>query len=92
MPTNDPDGRELYWFSVTPVLGADEGSDRWAVEQHWISMTPITLDLTDEARLSQCRSQRPLDEPVAAAVSPAESSPVAARSVEEDEASSIEAQ
>ena len=92
VPTNDPYGRELYWFSVSPIHGADEGTDRWAVEQHWISMTPITLDLTDEARLSQCRSRRPLDEPVAAVVSPAESSPVAAKSVAEDEASSIEAQ
>ena len=38
VPTKDPLGRELYWFSVTPLEGAEEGTDRWAVEQRWISM------------------------------------------------------
>ena len=92
VPTRDPYGRELYWFSVTPVEGADEGTDRWAVEQHWVSMTPITLDLTDEQQLTRCREHKPLDEPVAAAVSPVESSLEEAKSVEEDEASPLGAQ
>ena len=30
VPTKDPMGRELYWFSVTPLEGAEEGTDRWA--------------------------------------------------------------
>jgi 5'-nucleotidase len=92
VPTTDPYGRELYWFGVTPIEGADEGTDRWAVEQHWVSMTPISLDLTDEARLAECRASNPLDEPVAATISPPESSPAEAKSVKEDEASTIEAQ
>ena len=91
VPTKDPYGRELYWFSVTPVEGAEEGTDRWAVEQHWVSMTPISLDLTDEARLAQCRAQQPLDEPVATAISPAKSSPDDAKSVRQDEAAPLEA-
>lgn len=86
VPMTDPYGRELYWFSVTPVEGAEEGTDRWAVEQHWISMTPVSLDLTDEARLARCRERQPLDEVVAAAISPPESSEEQARSVREDEA------
>lgn len=92
VPTNDPYGRELYWFSVTPIQGAEEGTDRWAVEQQWISMTPVSLDLTDEQRLSQCRSRLPLDEPAAVLVSPPESSPAEAKLVEQDEAAKLEAQ
>ena len=45
VPTKDPIGRELYWFTVRPLEGADEGTDRWAIEQRWISMTPLCLDL-----------------------------------------------
>lgn len=86
-PTKDPLGRELYWFTVTPTEGADEGTDRWAVEQGWISLTPLRLDLTDETQLEQLRTHRPLDAAVAMAVSPPTSTPEAAKSVHEDEAS-----
>ena len=86
VPTKDPLGRDLYWFSVKPVEGAEEGTDRWAVEQQWVSMTPLRLDLTDAAMLAQCRQHRPLDESLAASTSPPVSSPEAAKSVEEDEA------
>ena len=86
VPTTDPLGRELYWFTVTPMEGAEEGTDRWAMEQGWISMTPLRLDLTDETSLQELRARRPLDEAVAVAVSPPTSSPAAAKSVREDEA------
>jgi 5'-nucleotidase len=86
VPTKDPYGRELYWFGVTPLEGAEEGTDRWAVEQNWISMTPLCLDLTDHKLLAQCREQRPLDEELAARVSPPVSSPAAAKKVEQEEA------
>ena len=66
VPTTDPLGRELYWFTVTPIEGSEEGTDRWAVEQGWISLTPLRLDLTDEARLADVRRRVPLDEAVAA--------------------------
>jgi 5'-nucleotidase len=85
IPTKDPLGRELFWFSVRALEGAEEGTDRWAVEQRWISMTPLRLDLTDEAALAACREQRPMDEHVAATVSPPKSSPEAAKKVVEDE-------
>ena len=87
VPTKDPLGRELFWFTVVPIEGAEEGTDRWAVEQSWISLTPLRLDLTDEEQLARAYARHPLDEAIAAAVSPATSSPEAARSVREDEAS-----
>jgi len=40
-------------FSYTTVSfpPADEGSDRWAIEHGWVSLTPMRLDLTDRAVL-----------------------------------------
>lgn len=86
VPTTDPMGRELYWFTVEPLEGSEEGTDRWAVEQGWISLTPLRLDLTDLTQLADVRQRRPLDEAVAAAVSPQRSSPDAAAAVRHDEA------
>jgi 5'-nucleotidase len=86
VPTKHPLGAELFWFTVTPIKGAEEGTDRWAAEQGWISLTPLRLDLTDEAQLRTVRKQHPLDEAMAAAVSPPTSSEEAAESVREDEA------
>jgi 5'-nucleotidase len=86
VPTTDPLGRELYWFTVTPIAGTEEGTDRWSIEQGWISLTPLRLDLTDEAQLADVRKRRPLDEALAVAVSPLTSSPDAAAAVREDEA------
>ncbi len=66
VPTQDPLGRELFWFTVTPIEGADEGTDRWAMERGWISLTPLRLDLTDEQQLGTMRTRHPLDESIAA--------------------------
>jgi 5'-nucleotidase len=87
VPTSHPLGRELFWFTVTPLEGADEGTDRWAVEQGWISLTPLRIDLTDEHQLDDLRARRPLDDALAVAVSPSTSSPEAAKTVRDDEAS-----
>jgi 5'-nucleotidase len=86
VPTTDPLGRELYWFTVTPIESSEEGTDRWAVEQGWTSLTPLRLDLTDEEQLADVRNRVPLDEAVAMAVSPPTSTPEAAAAVREDEA------
>jgi 5'-nucleotidase len=86
VPTKDPLGRELYWFTVKPIECSEEGTDRWALEQNWISMTPVSLDLTDERTLGDLRRHAPLDEAVAHAISPTRSSPEEAQSVREDEA------
>jgi 5'-nucleotidase len=85
VPTTDPLGRECYWFTVRPLEGAEEGTDRWAIEQGWVSLTPLRLDLTDDRRLSELRRRRPLDEAAAWAISPASSSPEAAERVRQDE-------
>jgi len=86
VPTKHPLGGELFWFTVTPIEGADTGTDRWAAEQGWISLTPLRLDLTDEAQLRAACAEHPLDEALAASVSPPKSSEAAAESVREDEA------
>jgi 5'-nucleotidase len=86
VPTRDPHDRPLFWFTVKPIEETEEGTDRWAVEQNWVSLTPLRIDLTDEAQLAQIRTRHPLDEAVAAAVSPQVSSPEAAQKVREDEA------
>jgi 5'-nucleotidase len=52
VPETDPMGRPVYWFAARPLREAEEGTDRWAVEQGFMSLTPLRLDLTDEARLS----------------------------------------
>ena len=85
VPTKDPVGRPLYWFSVIPITGAEEGTDRWAAEQGWVSLTPLRLDLTDEAQLDAVHARHPLDEGLATVVSPSESSEQAAGKVLEDE-------
>ncbi|MCC7178042.1 MAG: 5'/3'-nucleotidase SurE [Acidobacteria bacterium] len=87
-PAQDPMGRPIYWFTVSPLDEAEKGTDRWAVEQGWVSLTPLRLDLTDELRLDERRKVQPLDEAVAAAVSPPVSSPEAKATVREDEAES----
>ena len=86
VPTKDPLGREMFWFTVAPVKGTDEGTDRWAIEQGWVSLTPLRLDLTDEAQLENLRTRIPLDEQVAAVISPGPAPVEAAKAVQEDEA------
>lgn len=86
VPTKDPLGRDVFWFTVKPLEPADEGTDRWAVEQDWISLTPLRIDLTDEVQLRSVAQRRPLDRALAAATSPATSSPQAAIAVRADEA------
>jgi len=86
VPVQDPAGRTLFWSTVMPIDDADEGTDRWAVEQGWVSLTPLRLDPTDDAALEDARERWPLDEEMAMALSPGTSSPEAARTVRDDEA------
>jgi 5'-nucleotidase len=53
VPSKDPMGRPIYWFTIRPLQGAEEGTDRWAVEHNWVSITPLRLDLTDEKELAR---------------------------------------
>jgi len=53
VPGADPMGRPHFWFTAMPDHEPEEGTDRWAVNQGLVSLTPLRLDLTDEARLQQ---------------------------------------
>ncbi|MHB0987644.1 MAG: 5'/3'-nucleotidase SurE [Bellilinea sp.] len=51
----DPMGRRHYWFAASPLTDPEEDTDRRAVEQGLISITPLRLDLTDEGWLQEVR-------------------------------------
>jgi 5'-nucleotidase len=61
VPGENPLGRELFWFTVVPIEGTEEGTDRWAVEHGYVSMTPLRLDLTNEKELARAQLRHPLD-------------------------------
>jgi 5'-nucleotidase len=56
----DPMGREHYWFTVIPIEGAEEGTDRWAFENGYVTMTPLRLDLTNDAELRTAKERHPV--------------------------------
>ncbi len=59
VPGEDPMGRKHFWFTVIPIEQVEEGSDRWAFEQDFVSMTPLRLELTDEDRLKRVQRRSP---------------------------------
>jgi 5'-nucleotidase len=61
VPGENPLGRKLFWFTIVPIEGTEEGTDRWAVEHGYVSMTPLRLDLTNEKELASAQSKHPLD-------------------------------
>jgi len=61
VPGEDPLGRKLFWFTVVPIEGTEEDTDRWAVEHGYVSMTPLRLDLTNEKELAGAQLRHPLD-------------------------------
>lgn len=63
VPAEDPMGRPLYWFTVIPLVGEEEGTDRWAVGNGWVSVTPLRLDLTDEKDLARALQAHPAERP-----------------------------
>jgi 5'-nucleotidase len=70
VPGTDPRGRQHFWFSVRPIESSLEGTDRWAVDEGFISLTPLRLDLTDHEALSELRSARRVPREQAAAAAP----------------------
>jgi 5'-nucleotidase len=56
VPGTDPKGKEHFWFTVNPIKETEEGTDRWAVEKGWVSITPLRLDLTDKEALRQVQA------------------------------------
>src|SRR5262245_28149490 len=62
VPDTDPMGREHFWFTVVPLDRLREGTDLWAVEQGYVSLTPLRLDLTDHAELRRVKESAPRTE------------------------------
>lgn len=58
IPGKDPMGRQIFWSTVIPLEPAEEYTDRWAVENGKVSITPLRLDLTDEKELSHLLNRR----------------------------------
>jgi 5'-nucleotidase len=53
----DPRGRIYYWLAGEPITGSSSlGTDIAMVEQGYISITPVTVDLTDYNVLPKLRS------------------------------------
>jgi 5'-nucleotidase len=49
----DPRGRSYYWIGGDAPGGVVEsGTDFWALANHYVSITPLTLDLTDRNHLA----------------------------------------
>jgi len=57
VPGMDPMGRKHYWFTITPLEPAEAGTDRWAVEHDFVSITPLRLDLTNEEELKKIQQK-----------------------------------
>jgi 5'-nucleotidase len=63
VPGEDPMHRKHFWFTVAPIEQTEPGTDLWAMERGYISMTPLSLDLTDLPELSRLNDAHPLDAP-----------------------------
>jgi len=53
VPGEDPMGRQHYWFAERTRERVEEETDRWAIEQGYVSLTPLRLNLTDDDRLER---------------------------------------
>ena len=60
VPGQDPMGRAHFWFTVVPIEETEDGTDRKAVEQGYVSMTPLRLDLTNEQELASAQTRHRL--------------------------------
>ena len=65
VPGEDPMGRKHFWFTVVPIDQTEPGTDLWAMERGYISITPLSLDLTDQSELARLTAALPLDAPPA---------------------------
>jgi len=55
----DPFGRPYYWIGgVLEQNNPEKGTDTWAVQNGLVSLTPLSLDLTDYSMLSSLEQMR----------------------------------
>ena len=59
VPGVDPMGRHNFWYTVVPIEDVEDGTDRWAMRENFVSLTPLRLDLTDEQRLEDVLRRHP---------------------------------
>ena len=52
-----PFGGDAYWIAGTPENVAEEGTDVTAVDEGYVSVTPLHLDMTHNALLEEMRSR-----------------------------------
>lgn len=62
VPITDPMGRAHYWLGVKRVEEIEEGTDRWAIQNGYVAMTPLRLDLTDDEALERAKKTMPKSE------------------------------
>jgi 5'-nucleotidase len=52
IPRRDPGGREYFWIGGRLIDGGErDGTDAHAVEQGYVSITPLALEATHHAQL-----------------------------------------
>ena len=53
-----PSGRTVYWnvYTERKSQAQPEGTDFWAVENGWVSVTPMNIDETDPGQFDQLRA------------------------------------
>ncbi|HUG47330.1 MAG TPA: 5'/3'-nucleotidase SurE [Candidatus Limnocylindria bacterium] len=59
VPGEDPLGRRHFWFTVVPLEKHQPGTDLWADQHGYISITPLRPDLTDDDALRQAAGDEP---------------------------------
>jgi 5'-nucleotidase len=60
VPGKDPRGRPHFWFTVRPLEETEVDTDRWAIDNDMVSITPLCLDITDHALLKHAEDTHPL--------------------------------
>ncbi len=55
--STSPRGETVYWIGAAgPAADAGEGTDFYAVEHGWVSVTPLQIDLTHPAQLADVQA------------------------------------
>jgi 5'-nucleotidase len=72
VPGEDPMGRKHFWFTISAIELTEPGTDLWAMEREYISITPLSLDLTAHDDLALLRKRLPLAIPTEPTVSAVE--------------------
>jgi 5'-nucleotidase len=54
IPMKNPRGETVYWVGAAgPAADAGEGTDFFAIEQGYVSVTPLQMDLTNREQMAE---------------------------------------